>query len=102
VRSVADPKPETPVVAEPKITCAKGTVKNGACTCARAEKVVKKGKHAWACVKVVADPPRNKDKMKVEVKTPTTTAAPKSGNADKPKGGKGKTAKKGNSSSVVR
>jgi hypothetical protein len=105
IQSVVDPKPETPSVSEPKISCAMGTVKNGACTCARTHKLVKKGKNAWACVKVVVDPPRNKDKAKVEVKTaPKKTAAPKSGNADKAKGGKGKgkTAKQGNGSSALR
>jgi hypothetical protein len=107
VRSVADPRPETPVISEPKISCAMGTVKNGACSCARTHKLVKKGKNAWACVKVVVDPPRNNDKAKVEAKTaPKKTAAPESGNTDKAKGGKGKgkgkTAKKGNGSSAIR
>ena len=105
VRSVADPKPETPIVSEPKISCAMGTVKNGACSCARTHKLVKKGKNAWACVKVVVDPPRNKTDAKAEVKTaPKKTAAPKSGNAAKAKGGNGKakSATKGNGSSVVR
>jgi hypothetical protein len=103
VRSAVDPK--KPIVSEPKISCAMGTVKNGACTCARTHKLVKKGKNAWACVKVVVDPPRNKDNAKTEVKTaPKKTTAPKSGNADKAKGGKGKgkTAKKGNGWSTLR
>ena len=109
VRSVADPKPEKPIVSEPKIVCAMGTVKNGACTCARTHKVVKTGKNAWSCVKAVVDPPRNKGNAKVEVKTaPKKTAAPKLGNADKAKGdngkdkGKEKTAKRGNMSSTLR
>ena len=115
-RCVLDPKPEKPIVSEPKITCAKGRVKNGACTCDRMHKVVKTGRNTWACVKVVVDLPRNKANAKVEVKTdeakagvktaPKKMAAPKLGNADKVKGGKGKgkgkTAKKGNGSSTIR
>ena len=82
-------------------------VRNGVCNCDRTHKVVKTGKNAWSCVKVVVDPPRNKDKAKVEVKTvPKKTAAPKLGKSEKAKvdkgKGKGKTAKKGNGSSAVR
>jgi hypothetical protein len=67
--------------------------------------VVKTGKNAWSCVKAVVDPPRNKAKTKVEVKTASKkTAASKLGKSEKAKGdkGKGKTAKKGNGSSAVR
>jgi hypothetical protein len=105
VRSTADPKPETPIVSEPKISCARGKVVNDTCKCAKTDKLAKTGKNAWACVKVVVDPPRNKDKTKLEVKTaPKKTAAPKSSNAEKGKGGKGKgqTANKGNGSSALR
>jgi hypothetical protein len=106
-RCVGDPKPEKPIVSEPKISCARGKVVNAACVCDRKDKLTKTGKNTWACVKVVVDPPRNKDKAKVEVKTaPKKTAAPKLGNADKGKGGKGKgkgkTAKQGNGSSALR
>jgi hypothetical protein len=100
VRSTVDPKPEKPIVSEPKISCAGGTVKNGACTCARTHKPVKAGKDAWRCTKVVVvDPPKERGSAnKVELKTaPKKTAAPKLGNASKAKGGKGKgkTAKEG-------
>jgi hypothetical protein len=44
---VADPKP---VVSEPKISCANGKVKDGACTCEPNFKPVKAGKNAWRCV----------------------------------------------------
>jgi hypothetical protein len=107
VQSVVDPKPDNATVSGPKISCAGGTVKNGACTCARTHKPVKAGKAAWRCVKIVViDPPKDKGSAnKVGVKTaPKKTAAPKSGNADKAKGGKGKgkTAKNGNGSSALR
>ena len=114
VRSVVDPRPDKPIVSEPKITCVKGKVQNGACKCAGGHKVVKTGKNVWACVKVVVDPPRNKDKTKFEAKTdkakvgvktaPKKTAAPKLGSADRGKGNKdkGKTAKKGNGASALR
>ena len=78
---------------------------NDTCKCAKTDKLTKTGKNAWACVRVVVDPPRNKDKTKAEVKTaPKKTAAPKLGTADKSKGGKGKgkTAKQGNGSSALR
>jgi hypothetical protein len=49
-------------VSQPKIACAGGTVRNGACVCGRGEKPVKAGKDAWRCVKIaVIDPPRIKD-----------------------------------------
>jgi hypothetical protein len=107
VQSVVDPKPDKATVSGPKISCAGGTVKNGACTCARTHKPVKAGKDAWRCVKtVVTDPPKDKGSAnKVGVKTaPKKTAAPKSRNADKAKGGKGKgkAAKNGNGSSALR
>jgi|GEM_PF-5484738 len=58
---VIDPprKPEAPKsdkTSEPKISCANGTIKNGACTCKRTHKKVKAGKNAWRCVKVAVDP----------------------------------------------
>jgi hypothetical protein len=105
VRSTVDPKPEKPIVSEPKISCARGIIKNRVCNCDRTHKVVKTGKNAWSCVKAVVDPPRNKAKTKVEVKTASKkTAASKLGKSEKAKGdkGKGKTAKKGNGSSAVR
>ena len=58
------PKPDKVTVGEPKISCANGTVKNGSCMCARTDKKVKAGKNAWRCVKVVADPPKNKNSGK--------------------------------------
>jgi hypothetical protein len=59
---VVDPKPDKPTVSQPKIACAGGTVRNGACACGRGGKPVRTGKDAWRCVKVaVIDPPRNKD-----------------------------------------
>ena len=62
VKDVVDPKPVKPTVSQPKIACAGGTVRNGACACDRGEKPVKAGKNAWRCVKIaVIDPPRNKD-----------------------------------------
>jgi hypothetical protein len=62
VKVAVDPKPDKPTVSQPKIACAGGAVRNGACVCARSEKPVKAGKDAWRCVKVaVIDPPRNKD-----------------------------------------
>ena len=95
-------KPDKPglSVADPKISCAAGAVKNGACTCARTHKPVKAGKNAWRCVKsVVIDPPKNKNSAnKLEVKTaPKKTANPAGGSK-----AKGKTAKKGNGSSARR
>jgi hypothetical protein len=47
---VVDPKPEKPAVSEPKIGCANGKVKDGACTCEPNFKPVKAGKNAWRCV----------------------------------------------------
>jgi hypothetical protein len=113
VRSTVDPKPEKPIVSEPKISCARGKVVNGACKCASTDKLVKSGKNAWACVKVVVDPPRSKDKFEAKsdkakgVKTaPKKTMAPKLGKSEKAKAdkgkAKGKTAKKGNGSSAIR
>jgi hypothetical protein len=101
-----DPKPDKITVTEPKISCAGGIVKNGACTCARTHKPVKAGQNAWRCVRtMVADPPKNKDSANtLELKTaPKKTAQPKLGASGKGKGkGKGKAAKKGNGSSAVR
>jgi hypothetical protein len=113
VRSTVDPKPEKPIVSEPKISCARGKVVNGACKCASTDKLAKSGKNAWACVKVVVDPPRSKDKFEAKsdkakgVKTaPKKTMAPKLGKSEKAKAdkgkAKGKTAKKGNGSSAIR
>ena len=113
VRSTVDPKPEKPIVSEPKISCARGKVVNGACKCASTDKLVKSGKNAWACVKVVVDPPRSKDKFEAKsdkakgVKTaPKKTMAPKLGKSEKAKAdkgkAKGKTAKKGNGASELR
>jgi hypothetical protein len=104
-------KPDKPSIVvvdppRPKISCAGGTVRNDACNCTRTHKPVKAGKNAWRCVKAVADPPKDKGNAnRLEVTTaPKNTAAPKLGNADKAKGGKGKgkTAKKGNGSSAIR
>ena len=50
---VVDPKP---VVSEPKIACANGKVKDGACTCEPHFKPVKAGKNAWRCMRSTADP----------------------------------------------
>ena len=96
-RKPDQPKPDQASVSQPKISCANGTVKNGACTCARAYKPVKAGKTAWRCVKVVdADPPRNKTSAsKVGVKS-----APEAANWAGSKG-KGITAKKGNGPSLA-
>ena len=103
VQSVVDPKPVKPTVSEPKISCSGGTVTNGACNCARTHKPVKAGKNAWRCL--AADPPRNKDASKFELKTASKKPTqPNPGISDKPKGetGKGKTAKKGNGGSAYR
>ena len=99
-RKPGEPKPDKVTVSQPKISCAGGIVKNGACTCARTHKPVKAGKNAWRCIKVVADAPRNKGKAKVEVKT----APKKTATSSKTKGnsGIGKNAKNGNGSSAVR
>jgi hypothetical protein len=60
-------KPDKPglSVADPKISCANGRVKDGACVCDRTQKAIKAGKDAWRCVKtVVIDPPRKPDAPK--------------------------------------
>jgi hypothetical protein len=54
------PEPDMPSTAvvdplRPTISCAGGTVKNGACQCERTMKPVKAGKNAWRCV-VDAEP----------------------------------------------
>jgi hypothetical protein len=59
---VIDPPrdPSEPTKPEPKIACAGGTVKDGACMCERTMKPVKAGKNAWRCVKVAVDPKPDK------------------------------------------
>ena len=53
-----EPKSVAPTP-KPKITCANGTVKDGACVCPRAHKRVKAGANAWRCVKtIVIEPPK--------------------------------------------
>jgi len=60
--SVVDPvkpdeqKPNKATVSEPKLTCANGAVKKGACSCEPNFKPVKAGQNAWRCVRSVADP----------------------------------------------
>jgi hypothetical protein len=54
---VIDPPRDTN---EPKIACAGGAVKDGACVCERTMKPVKAGKNAWRCVKVAVDPKPDK------------------------------------------
>ena len=94
VKVAVDPEARRskPTVSEPKISCAGGTPKNGTCTCARTHKLVRAGKNAWRCVKVVViDTPRNKDsantsgakiKGEAKVKSNSKSSAKKS----KPKG----------------
>jgi hypothetical protein len=88
-----------PTISQPKISCANGTVRNGACVCARNQKPVKAGKSAWRCVTVLSDPPTGKHKAdKLKVKTATKKPAkPKrttTSSAAQQKGHKGKVAKK--------
>jgi hypothetical protein len=48
-----------------EITCVKGKVEDGACTCASTHKPVKTGKNAWRCKKIAAtDPPKAVAKRK--------------------------------------
>ncbi len=98
-------KPDKDSVSKLKIACANGTVKNGACSCARTDRKVKAGKNAWRCVRVVVDPPRKKEGAKVGVKTaPKKTAVPKPAITSKGKRYKERreTAKKANVSAVAR
>jgi hypothetical protein len=63
--AIVDPvKPESPdgpeghtaTVSDPKISCANGLVKNGACDCEPHFKPVKAGKNAWRCERSTVDP----------------------------------------------
>jgi hypothetical protein len=59
------PDPQQPdkpglTVADPQISCAGGSVKDGACVCERTMKPVKAGKNAWRCVQSVVDPKPDK------------------------------------------
>ena len=58
-RTVVDPKPFKPTVSEPKISCAGGAVKHGACACEPGRKPVKAGANAWRCVQWVVDRSRS-------------------------------------------
>jgi hypothetical protein len=61
---VDPPKPDEPkdepnkvtVTGTQQISCAGGTVKDGACVCERTMKPVKAGKNAWRCVQSTVDP----------------------------------------------
>jgi len=95
-RKPGAPRADKGKVAEPRIVCANGTVKNGACACARTDKKVKIGKNAYRCAKFVADPPRNKASVGAsgaKLKGETNDKKKSSAGAAKPKGSAARSAR---------